>query len=249
MKLVTLENDPDNPRSMAAMLRQAGYHCRGYGTPHALVDSPWVVEADLAIVDTDAMKLDKRLISYLAEIFWPEQKMLLVGSDERRLSQMIRDKDGFLLKPVSARGLAASVKTMLSKTWDGYAIATTTRFGRYVFEPAGETHGRSVLVGEARVPLTQKEYQLALILFRNLSRPVSRVYLAGAVWRHDERINARTMTAHVSAIRSKLQLRDDADFVLTPIYNYGYRLDPVSPHQMQSQQPRTPTLVPAEASL
>jgi len=249
MKLVTLENDPDNPWSMATVLRHAGYHCRGYGTPHALVDSPWVVEADLAIVDTDAMKLDKRLISYLAEIFWPERKMLVVGSDERRLSQMIREKDGFLLKPVSARGLAASVKTMLSKTWDGYALTTATQFGRYIFEPPGETHGRSVLVGEARVPLTQKEYQLALILFRNLSRPVSRVYLAGAVWRHDDRINARTMTAHISAIRSKLQLRDDADFVLTPIYNYGYRLDPVSRYQMLSQQPGIPTQVPAEASL
>jgi hypothetical protein len=90
MKLVTLENDPDNPWSMTTMLRHAGYHCRGYGSPHALIDSPWVLEADLAIVDSDAMKLDKRLVSYLAEIFWPDRRMLLVGSDERRLSQMIR---------------------------------------------------------------------------------------------------------------------------------------------------------------
>jgi DNA-binding response OmpR family regulator len=103
-----------------------------------------------------------------------------------------------------------------------------------------------VLVGETRVPLTQKEYQLALILFRNLARPVSRVYLAGAVWRHNERINARTMTAHISAIRSKLQLRDDGDFVLTPIYNYGYRLDPVSGYQSLIQSHASPRM-PAEA--
>jgi DNA-binding response OmpR family regulator len=242
MKLVTLENDPDNPWSMTTMLRHAGYHCRGYGSPHALIDSPWVLEADLAIVDSDAMKLDKRLVSYLAEIFWPDRRMLLVGSDERRLSQMIREKDGLLVKPVSARALVASVKSTLSGTWDGYATTTATQFGRYAFE----TRGRGVLVGETRVPLTQKEYQLALILFRNLARPVSRVYLAGAVWRHNERINARTMTAHISAIRSKLQLRDDGDFVLTPIYNYGYRLDPVSGYQSLSQPHASPRM-PAEA--
>jgi DNA-binding winged helix-turn-helix (wHTH) protein len=54
------------------------------------------------------------------------------------------------------------------------------------------------------------------------------------------------MTAHISAIRSKLQLRDDGDFVLTPIYNYGYRLDPVSRYQLLSQSQASPRM-PAEA--
>jgi DNA-binding response OmpR family regulator len=244
MKLVTLENIPDNPWSMATTLRHAGYHCRGYDTPRALTDSPWSAEADLAIVDSDAMKLDKRLASYLTEVVWPDRKMLIVGRDERRLTQWIRDGDVFLIKPVSARGVVACVKTMLSRMCDGYAASVATQFGRYVFEACG----RSVLVDETPVPLTQKEYQLALILFRNLCRPVSRVYLAGAVWRHDERINARTMTAHISAIRSKLQLRANAEFVLSPIYNYGYRLDPVLLHRLQSQA-RTQPLVLAEAPL
>jgi DNA-binding response OmpR family regulator len=86
-----------------------------------------------------------------------------------------------------------------------------------------------------------------LLLFRNLARPVSRVYLAGSVWRHDERINARTMTAHISAIRSKLELRADADFAITPIYNYGYRLDPVRRNRTLNTRQAMP-LMPAAAS-
>lgn len=221
MKLVTLENDPDNSYSLNNSLRQAGYHCRGYYSIDALLESPWAGESDLAIVDSDG--LDKGLLAYLAQTLAPDRAMLFVGNDERRLAEVIRGEDTYLLKPVSARGLVTCVKSTLGRDWDRYATSGTTEFGRYVFE----TGARSVLVGEKRVALTQKEFQLALLLFRNLARPVSRVYIAESVWRHDERINARTMTAHLSAIRSKLELRGDADYALTPIYNYGYRLDPV----------------------
>jgi DNA-binding response OmpR family regulator len=241
MKLVTLENDPDNSWSMNNTLRHAGYHCRGYYSIDELLESPWAAESDLAVVDCDG--LDEGLLAYLAQTLAPDRPMLFVGNDERRLGGLTRDDDAYLLKPVSGRGLVACVKSTLSRAWDGYATSAATEFGQYVFE----THGRSVLVGERRVSLTQKEFQLALLLFRNLARPVSRVYIAGTVWRHDERINARTMTAHISAIRSKLQLRDDADYTLTPIYNYGYRLDPVRRTRALNTRQATPSM-PAAAS-
>lgn len=223
MKLVTLENDPDDSWSLTHALRHAGYHCRGYRTLNALIGSPWVQEADLAIIDGDGMNLDRRLIACLAQEFWPDRPMLFVGNPDYRFDEVVRRKDEYLVKPVSARNLIARVRATLSRTWDRDPNPDIVQFGRYLFEP----DGRSVMVGCTRVALTHKEYQLALLLFRNLSRPVSRVYIAGCIWRHDERINARTMTAHLSAIRSKLQLRADADYALTPIYNYGYRLDPV----------------------
>jgi DNA-binding response OmpR family regulator len=241
MKLVTLENDSDNSWSMNNTLRHAGYHCRGYYSIDALLESPWAAESDLAIIDSDG--LDKGLLAYVAQTLSPDRPMLFIGNDERRAGELTRDEDAYLLKPVSARGLVACVKSTLSRAWDGYATSETTEFGRYVFE----THGHSVLVGERRVALTQKEFQLALLLFRNLARPVSRVYLAGSVWRHDERINARTMTAHISAIRSKLGLHADADYAVTPIYNYGYRLDPVRRNRTLNTR-QAMSLAPASAS-
>jgi DNA-binding response OmpR family regulator len=51
-------------------------------------------------------------------------------------------------------------------------------------------------------------------LFCNHARPVCRIYMALTVWRHDERINARSMMAHVSAIRTKLELRAESDLQL-----------------------------------
>jgi DNA-binding response OmpR family regulator len=223
MKLVTLEKDPENTWSLANMRHEAGYHCRGYRNINELVESPWVEECDLVVIDIHEMKLDRRLLDYLAQTFWSDRPMLFVGNEACRPENLSREEDAYLVKPVSARTLIASVNATLGRRWDQYAATDATQFGRYRFEP----DGRGVLIDGTRVALTHKEYQLALLMFRNLGRPVSRVYLAETVWRHDGRINARTMTAHVSAIRSKLELRDDAEYALCPIYNYGYRLDPV----------------------
>jgi DNA-binding NtrC family response regulator len=55
MKLVTLENDSDNSWSMNNTLRHAGYHCRGYYSIDALLESPWAAESDLAIIDSDGL--------------------------------------------------------------------------------------------------------------------------------------------------------------------------------------------------
>ena len=236
MKLLTFENDPDNSWSLNNTLRQAGYHCRGYCSIDVLLESPWAGESDMSIIDSDG--LDDERLGYLAQALSPDRPMLFVGTDEHRLAGLSRDADGYLVKPVSARGLVACVKSTLSRAWDRYATSGPMAFGRYVFEP----HRRSVLVGGRRVSLTQKEFQLALLLFRNVARPVSRVYIAGTVWRHDERINVRTMTAHISAIRSKLQLRADADYALSPIYNYGYRLDPVRRNRLPAARQAMPLI-------
>ena len=223
MKLLTLERDPDNAGSLVNMLRHAGYHCRGYHNINALVESPWVEECDLVIIDSHELKLDRRVVDYLAQTFWSERPMLFVGDAGGRSGTLARDEDAYLAKPVSTHALVACVKATLGRTWDRYVNSDAVQFGRYRFEP----DGRGVLMDGKHVPLTQKEYLLALLLFRNLGRPVSRVYIAETVWRHDERINARTMTAHVCTIRTKLELRADAGYALSPIYNYGYRLDPV----------------------
>ncbi|SFU26556.1 response regulator transcription factor [Paraburkholderia aspalathi] len=232
MKLVALESDPNHQWSLTRTLRQAGYHCRGYQTVHALMESPWAEEADLAIIDGDGVHLDMRLIERLRQRFWSDRPMLFIGSRDYQFGHIARDGDGRLVRPISASSLLKCVRATLGRAWDRYANLDTVRFGQYLFEP----HGRSVLINGARVALTRKEYSLALLLFRNLSRPVSRVYIAGCVWRHDERINTRTMTTHISAIRAKLRFRENADYVLIPIYNYGYRLDPAIRYPLMSDE-------------
>jgi DNA-binding response OmpR family regulator len=94
-------------------------------------------------------------------------------------------------------------------------------FGDYEFD-LGRKH---VLVKGNPVSLTQKEFELALLLFRHLSRPLSRAHLLDMIWKQATDIPSRTMDTHVSMLRAKLGLRPENGYRLTPIYGYGYRLE------------------------
>ncbi len=57
-----------------------------------------------------------------------------------------------------------------------------------------------------RVDITQKEYELIVFPFRNISRILSRAHILESVWGRNPDINTRTFDTHVSRIRTKLSL-------------------------------------------
>lgn len=82
-----------------------------------------------------------------------------------------------------------------------------------------------VSVNGERVPLTQREFKLALLFFRNQGRPLSRSYLYEHLWSRSEDLCSRTLDTHIYRIRNKLKLTSEFGWVLSTVYGYGYRLD------------------------
>ncbi len=80
-----------------------------------------------------------------------------------------------------------------------------------------------------RVELTPKEFELAVTLFRNVGRLLSRGHLQETVWGRSGDLATRTVDTHVSQVRKKLDLRPESGYRVVPVYNYGYRLERLEP--------------------
>jgi len=92
-----------------------------------------------------------------------------------------------------------------------------------------DTSNRQITVDGEPVKLTEKEYDLALFLFRNRGRVLSRQHLLTSVWGTSAELNTRTVDTHASRLRKKLKLTATEKWKLTSIYQHGYRLEEHTP--------------------
>ena len=129
----------------------------------------------------------------------------------------------YLIRPIRKSELVARVQALLRRSYPNLHVAQNLEFGQYVFETRS---ARLSMAGEG-VELTQKEFDLALLLFRNLSRPLSRAYILESVWSRDPDIPSRTLDTHISRVRNKLHLKPENGYRLAPVYSYGYRLEQI----------------------
>ncbi len=94
-------------------------------------------------------------------------------------------------------------------------------FGTYAFDLQAREAWRT----DTRVILTQKEFDLALLFFRHLGRPLSRATIHEAVWPKEAELNSRSLDTHVSRVRNKFGLLPEYGYRLAPVYGYGYQLE------------------------
>ena len=104
--------------------------------------------------------------------------------------------------------------------------ATAACFGDYRF--LGER--RVVVCHGVEVRLKPREFELALLLFRNAGRLLARDWLLASLW-VDARIErtSRTLDCCVASIRRKLSLHKGGEFVLVSVYGRGYELRHMAP--------------------
>jgi DNA-binding response OmpR family regulator len=77
------------------------------------------------------------------------------------------------------------------------------------------------------VALTDREYELALFLFQNVGKLLSRSHLQETVWGLGAKAQTRTVDTHMSRLRGKLGLTEDSGWVLASVHQFGYRLERV----------------------
>lgn len=130
--------------------------------------------------------------------------------------------DDFMVKPIRVGELSARTQALLRRAYPSQH-ETEVVFGSYHFYP----HSRTLKVHGVSLELKHREYELALFLFQNMGRLLSREHLREAVWGQGPDASSRSLDTHISRLRTKLDLRPRNGFLLSAIYGLGYRLEAI----------------------
>lgn len=129
--------------------------------------------------------------------------------------------DDYVTKPFRRLELAARVSALLRrKNPAEQPVQDVLIVGHYMLDFTQ----RAIYLRDEAVDLTQKEFELAAILFRNVGRVISRDAIAGLAWGRTYDGSSRAMDTHMSRIRRKLALSPENGLRLNSVYTHGYRL-------------------------
>jgi DNA-binding response OmpR family regulator len=220
MRIAVLEETQAQADFVCRTLSAAGHTCHTFDDGPALVRQLRSQPFDLLVLDRHAPGLSGDEVLRWVRHHVVERLPVLFMTRASDTPQHA-DADDHLVKPVSAAALLARVGMLLRGLYQREPVAGKEVFGEYEFEPGA----KRVHVRGSAVTLTHKEFELALLLFKHLSRPLSRSHILDAIWKQAAGIPSRTMDTHVSMLRSKLGLRPENGYRLMPIYGFGYRLE------------------------
>jgi DNA-binding response OmpR family regulator len=223
MQVGILSLQPESVDILAALLQQASLPCRRLDPATAIAAHPH--DLDLLVLDLP-LPSPESLIRQLRRQR-PACAILLIADardDAGILGALAAGADDYLLRPLRRHDLLARLR-LLHQRRHPPPLPERLMFGTYAFD---EEHCLAWR-GEHPVRLTNKEFQVALLLFRHLGRPLSRAFLAESVWQSDPELPTRTVDTHVSRVRTKLDLRPANGFRLLPVYSFGYQLEAAEP--------------------
>jgi DNA-binding response OmpR family regulator len=227
MRVAALHDESTQHQISQQALAALGHDCHRFDSSVALLRALRRESFDLLLIDWCLPDFSGLEVLRWARVQLKERVPVLFITESRNEAAVIEGlaagADDFMVKPVRADELGARINALLRRSYHRQQESDLV-FGRYRLEPST----RRALIGDAAVALKQKEFDLALFLFQNLGRLLSREHLRQAVWGVAAEVTSRSLDTHASRVRTKLALTPENGFRLAAVYGVGYRLEVVS---------------------
>ncbi len=227
VRIAYLEDDPAQADLIRAWLETGGHRCRWFRDAGSFIKDLRGESYDLLMLDWELP--DSSGIEVLGwvrgHVDWHVPILFVTHRDSERdiVQALDQGADDYMTKPVSRAVTLARVNALgrrreVHPQRDGMLEFGTYRISR--------DHGRITRDGQ-HVELTEKEFKLALMVFSNIGRLLSREHLLEAVWGVGPGLATRTVDTHISRLRRKLALVPENGWRLKAVYHHGYRLERV----------------------
>ena len=235
-RIAVLEDDPSQAKLVNAWITSQGFVCRLFERGTDLLDSALRDTFDLFVLDWQVPDLSGEEVLKAIRMSAREQVPVLFTTGRNREEDIVRalrsGADDYLVKPLRRLEFIARLEALLRR---GRRVGQDTSV--LEVEPFRvDLEGRTLHKNGVALELTQKEFDIAAILLRNVGRLLSRSYLLDTVWGISAEVSTRTVDTHVSQIRGKLGLYPEENWRLSAVYQHGYRLE-----RLSDQAPTNPS--------
>ncbi len=224
MNFAIVEDSRSQAEVLKALIKSEGYQAEVFADGKSCIEALKTRRFDLFVVDWTLPDIggDEVLRHIREQCGWDVPVVFCTArTDEEAAADILRlGADDYIPKPIRYMEFMARIHALMRRRKP--RVATLQIGGIEV-----DLEGRRIRLAGGEIDLTQREFDLAVILLRNVGRVLSRDELLTSVWARDGEVDTRTVDTHASRLRKKLGLSGESGLMLSSVYGQGYRLDTV----------------------
>ena len=225
MRIAIVEDDLSQADLVRVWLAGAGHACHTFHKGREFMRAMARDTFDLLLLDWELPDVNGDAVLGWVRVNVSDNLPVLFTTARDSEQDIVRalkeGADDYLVKPLRKQELLARVEALGRRAKPQPRLSDVLRVGHFEIDLGR----RTVLRSGKSVELTQKDFDLAVFLFRNVGNLVSRGHILESVWGRSPDLNTRTVDTHVSRLRSKLGLVPENGWRLTAVYQHCYRLE------------------------
>ena len=235
LRVALLEDDPDQAEIISLWLTDAGYSVNAQSDSAGFLKAVRRDSFDLYLLDWIVPEMSGIAVLKKLRQEMNDDTPAIVATTKHQEKSIVlaldTGADDYLVKPIRRAELLARVAAILRRSGVGGVPEKITDVPPYEIDIKDQVVS---LHGE-EIPLTNREFGLAVLLFRNAGKLLSRSHILEAIWGMDNSsVSTRTVDTHASRLRKKLRLNNENGWKLTAVYQHGYRIEHENPQGTES---------------
>lgn len=211
---------------MRELLSIAGFQCSVFQAGRDLIHNLDHDKYDMLLIDRDLPDISAIDVIRAVRAVRNRDVPIVMFSGESNDDDMVEaldaGADDYVVRPLSARVLLARIAALRRRLAGTRLRANMPlRAGPYELN----NPGRYATLNGERIPMTPKEFDLAMLMFANAGRILGSQRIENTIWGHDLPPSSRALAGLVSRMRRTLNLCAENGVTVTVVYAQGYRLD------------------------
>ena len=223
-RILVVEDDTPVRDLVRDRLEREGYQVKAISDGRSGLDATLTSAPDLVILDLTLPAIDGLDVLGAIRRVSDVPVIILTGRGEEtdRIVGLRMGADDYIVKPFSARELAARVGAVLRRSHRA-PRSRRLEFRGLIIDPST----REVFVDDVDVAVTSKEFELLHLLATSPRQVFSREQLLNQIWRSESGWqDSGTITEHVYRLRKKLEHDPGNPRWITTVRGAGYRFEP-----------------------